>query len=127
MQARPNRRRLSSRWWRYAVVIALLTLASLYFELRANARVACRREKLTANFTAMAEADVFDIELQNNGQKTNSDSEDEVLEIEEVCEFLALRSNIGDRPRTVSDQQFLLPLFLLPVIRIFFSYFRLLG
>lgn len=37
----------------------------------------------------MAEVDVFDIELQNNdkpnkGQKNNSDSDDELLEIEEV-------------------------------------------
>lgn len=38
----------------------------------------------------MAEVDVFDIELQNSdtpnnkGQKNNSDSDDELLEIEEV-------------------------------------------
>lgn len=37
----------------------------------------------------MAEVDVFDIELQNNetsnpGQKNNSDSDEELLEIEEV-------------------------------------------
>lgn len=32
----------------------------------------------------MAEADVFDIELQHNGQKNNSDSDEEPLEIEEV-------------------------------------------
>lgn len=37
----------------------------------------------------MAEVDVFDIELQNNetpdkGPKNNSDSDDELLEIEEV-------------------------------------------
>lgn len=42
-----------------------------------------------AGKNTMAEADVFDIEIQNNdaangGQKNNSDSDDEPLEIGEV-------------------------------------------
>lgn len=38
----------------------------------------------------MAEADVFDIELQHNEQKNNSDSEEEPLEIEEVSADLSI-------------------------------------
>lgn len=73
----------------------------------------------------MAEVDVFDIEIQHgdsakHGHKNNSDSDDELLEIEEVKSSRAYRKSsrsgrrVGDNIITVSRQIIFLPL---PVAR----------